>query len=133
MEYVQHIRTGTTDGPVRVRFAGKAVATCLTMAAGGTTDVLAGDGVGASVVDRVPMVAIGRQGAQADFAAVLEPVRAGAKPTVSDVRLERTAAGATVTVQAGGAPTVITLTAAGRLTVVREGKTMLNSERKDAP
>ncbi|MBL7222431.1 MAG: hypothetical protein ISS72_01130 [Candidatus Brocadiae bacterium] len=103
------------------------MATCLTMAAGGATDVLAGDGVGASIADRVPMVALSRQGEQADFAAVLEPVRADAQPTVSDVRLERTDAGATVTVQAGGAPTVITLAPNGKLAVVRGAATVLQA------
>ncbi len=86
-EYIQHIRQGTTDAMLRVVFEDPAVATYLTLAAGQGTTIMVGDGVGGSVTDRVPMVMIGREGRDANYAAVLEPVPPGGKPTVTGVQL----------------------------------------------
>jgi len=125
MEYVQSIKTGSTDGPIRVAFAGKGMTTHLTMAAAPATEVAVGDGVGASVMDRVPLVAVTRRGAAATFAAVLEPVRDGQKPAVSDVVVSEPDWG-TVTVRLGDSGDTITFSA-GVLRVVSKGKEVLSA------
>ena len=101
-EYIQNARRGTTGEPVRVRFEDGNVTTYLTMAGSAGTTVTTGDGVGASVDDRVPMVMIGRNGRDMRFAAVLEPVRAGAQPQVAGVRLDETPDGLAVAIQLDG-------------------------------
>ena len=87
MEYVQNVRKGNTnDKAVRIVFENPKASVHLTMApAPGRTAVLTGDGVGESVNDRVPMAMVTRNGRSVDFVAVLEPVKTGAKPTVTDV------------------------------------------------
>jgi hypothetical protein len=101
-EYIQNAKRGTTDDPIRVRFDDTRVTTCLTMAARPGTFVTTGDGVGASVDDRVPMVIMGRKGRDLYFAAVIEPVRAGDTPQVTDLRLSETADGRTIAVELAG-------------------------------
>ena len=101
-EYIQDAKRGTTDEPVRVRFEDGNVTTYLTMAGSPGTAVTTGDGVGASVDDRVPMVTIGRNGRNLRFAAVLEPVRTGDQPRVAGVHLDETPDGLTVAVQLDG-------------------------------
>jgi hypothetical protein len=101
-EYIQDAKRGTTDEPVRVRFEGENVTTCLTMSGSPGTAVTTGDGVGASVDDRVPMVTIGRNGRNMRFAAVLEPVRTGDQPRVAGVRIDETPDGLTIAVQLDG-------------------------------
>jgi hypothetical protein len=106
-EYIQNARQGTTDDPIRVRFEDEGVTTCLTLAGSPGTAVTTCDGVGASVDDRVPMAMIGRNGRNVRFAAVLEPVRKGDQPQVTEVRLAEAGDGVAITVQfAGGADTV---------------------------
>jgi hypothetical protein len=107
MEYLQNIKAGTTDGPIRVQFPGKAATTHLTLAAAEKTEVLTGDGPCASILDRVPMVVVTREGTWAMFAVVIEPVLNGRKPTVRDVTL--VPAGNTTTVRrADGTDTIKT-------------------------
>jgi len=101
-EYIQNARQGTTDDSVRVRFEDEDVTTSLIMAGSSGTIVTTGDGVGASVDDRVPMVMVGRGGRNLRFAAVLEPVRTGDQPQVASIRLDETADGLTVAVQLAG-------------------------------
>jgi len=100
-EYIQNARRGATDGMVRLRFEGTDVTTHLTMAAGPGTAVTTGDGVGGSVTDRVPMTMIGRTGRDVQFAAVLEPVRAGGQPRVTGVQFTQSEGGATITIERG--------------------------------
>jgi hypothetical protein len=101
-EYIQNARRGTTDEIVRVRFEDEDVNVYLTMTAGNGTVVTVGDGVGASVADRVPMVMVGREGKTACFAAVLEPVRAGRRPLVAGLKFVQKGNVRTVTVDLGG-------------------------------
>ena len=84
-----------------MRFEDGEVTTHLTLAAQEDTVVTIGDGVGAAVTDRVPMVLIGRQGKTACFAAVLEPVRTGSLPRVAGVQLVPAGEAFTVTVDLG--------------------------------
>jgi len=100
-QYIRNARQGTTDEPVRVRFEDGEITTHLTLAARKDTFVTIGDGVGAAVTDRVPMVLIGREGKTACFAAVLEPVQAGSRPRVAGVRLAPAGEAWTVTVDLG--------------------------------
>ncbi len=125
-EYVRNVKLGATDGPVGVVFAGKDVATHLLAGAAAGTEVRIGDGVGASVLDRVPMVMITRRGRGARFAVALEPVARGGKPTVRAVALDAAGEAIRVTVRSGETTDVVTLTAANRLTVLRGGKTVLS-------
>ena len=127
MEYVGNIRAGSSDGPLHVQFAGKTLAVHLTMAPAAKTGVLTGDGVGASILDRVPMVMVTRQGAEADFAAVLEPAPNGRGPTVSDVAVERQDGSVAVTVHVDGRQDVVQLTEDNTLTILSGGKTVLAS------
>ncbi|MBN2127977.1 MAG: alginate lyase family protein [Sedimentisphaerales bacterium] len=101
-EYIRNARRGSTDEAVRVRFEGAEITTHVTLAAGKDTVVTTGDGVGAAVTDRVPMVLIGREGKEACFAAVLEPVRAGSRPRVAGVQLVPAAEAFIVTVDRDG-------------------------------
>jgi len=127
-EYIEHVKTGPADGPIRVQFAGKGVTTHLTMAACAGTTVAIGDGVGASVMDRVPMAAITRQGAQASFVALLEPVRDGQEPAVSDLAFAEQGGVATITLRRGETADIITLTPDNKLTVTSSGKLVLASK-----
>jgi hypothetical protein len=127
MEYVKNGRTGSTDGPVRVRFVGKAADVRLTVAPAPDTAVLTGDGVGASVLDRVPLAMVTRRGRDADFAAVLEPVRRESPPAVDDVTLERRADGVSVTVRRGDVRDIISWGDGEALTVASGGETVLGS------
>lgn len=103
-EYVQHEKCGSSDGLLRVRFEGPKVIHFLTMNAEKGTYVVVGDGVGASVEDRVPLAMVRRRGKTMRFAAVLEPVQTGEKPAVTDVSWKEEGEGKTfvVTVKRGG-------------------------------
>jgi hypothetical protein len=65
----------------------------VTLAAGAATEVHIGTGVGASTLDRVPMILARRTGEAVLFAAVLEPVLRGTKPEVASVHLRPADAG----------------------------------------
>ncbi|MFA7172479.1 MAG: heparinase II/III family protein [Kiritimatiellia bacterium] len=86
-EYIANIRTGVSDNIIRVQFKDKKVVTHLTMVAEPKSEVLVGDGPGASVDDRVPMAMISRHGKQARFVAVLEPLHSIQPTTVTGVRI----------------------------------------------
>jgi hypothetical protein len=100
-EYVQDSRQGTTADMIHVRFENPDVTTYLTMAARGNTTVTVGSGVGASITDRVPMTMIGREGRNAPFAAVLEPVLTGSKPHVGGIQCTGTDESLAITVERG--------------------------------
>jgi hypothetical protein len=127
LEYVENIKTGAADGPIRIQFPGKNVTTHLTLAAAPGTEVLVGDGVGASVLDRVPMVIITRRGAEARFAAVLEPVRNGQRPAVSEVTLGQEGETATITIRNGAATDTVMLAPENKLLLTSGGKAVLSS------
>jgi hypothetical protein len=124
-EYLTNVKTGSTDAAIAVRFDGAAVALQMLVAAGGDSEVLTGDGVGASVLDRVPLVMIGRHGTAACFAVVLEPIPAGQSPTVTAVKQDISPERILVTVQKGDRVDQVTLTAAGKVTVESDGKQVL--------
>ncbi|MCH2182635.1 MAG: heparinase II/III family protein [Mariniblastus sp.] len=86
MEYVKNIRTAKTDDLLRATFETLELQTHLTLDAGRNTDVLIGDGVGSSVLNRVPLIRVTRHGKTAQFLAVLEPLQAGANRQVQSVQ-----------------------------------------------
>lgn len=124
-EYLSHIQRGATAAPIAVRFDGPPLATQLMVAGDGDSQVLTGDGVGASILDRVPLVMIGRRGSTACFAATLEPLPAGQTPTVTAVKQEVSTDRICVTVQKGSRLDRVVLTAAGQVTVESDGKVVL--------
>ncbi len=85
MEYVENVRTGTTDPAGRVVFSSEGINNTLTFDAAPGTEFLTGDGVGGSVMDRVPLVRVTRRGKTARFAVVLEPTSGDVSPTVQSV------------------------------------------------
>jgi hypothetical protein len=117
-EYIRAARRGTTSGPLRARFEDAGVAVYLTVAAHENTVVTTGEGVGGSVNDRVPMLMVGAEGREACFAAVLEPVPAGGRPQVTDIRLAPTGQGAAITVKSGPRTDSMTIPADGPVSVV---------------
>ena len=133
-EYVTNVRAGRTDEPVRVVFSGPAVATHLLLAGEKGTTVHVGDGVGGSVVDRVPMVIVRRRGRTGRFAAVLEPVAAAAKPKITRITARPHADGShEITVLRDGHADVITVTPDAAVTVRRNGAVMLIAKPRSEP
>jgi len=127
-EYVANVKSGVTDGPVQVEFAGESVAMRLTAAPQPKTEVRIGDGVGASVADRVPMAMITRRGPAARFACVLEPVPKGRPPAVTAVAADEAAGTIRVTVMRAGATDTLTLSPDNRVTLTSGPLTVLQSK-----
>jgi oligo-alginate lyase len=125
--YVENVRFGTTDDLVRVRFLDADVTTYLTAAAARGTEVRTGDGVGASILDRVPLAMLTRRGTTAHFAAVLEPVRDGGKPAVDRVEIDSTGGELRISVGRAGARDVFLLDPRGALRVVSGGAPVLEA------
>jgi len=101
-EYVENCRQGTTSEMISVSFEHPDVSTYLTVAAQEGTEVVIGDGVGASITDRVPMTMIGRNGHNAHFAAVLEPVVTGKEPRITGIRCTKRDESLTIAIERGG-------------------------------
>ncbi len=127
-EYVENVRSGMSDGPVRVGFPNGSVTTYLTIAPGTGTEIRTGDGVGESLLDRVGLVMVTRHGKQAQFVAVLEPAKARA-PYNASIRSEPAQDGVRLTVRRGDAVDTVTLASSGEVTVSVQGKTVLASKR----
>jgi oligo-alginate lyase len=121
--YIQNARHGATDDTIRVAFTDGTVTTHLTMAGEPQTQVLIGDGPGESVLDRVPLCMMTRNGRQARFATVLEPVSGSTQPSVSAIQWRRENGAVTVEVKSKESVDTVTLggddsvriTVAGRL------------------
>jgi len=120
-EYIKQTRSVIADDIIRVTFAGKTVTTHLTMATGKGTTVLIGDGVGASVKDRVPMVMANRKGTLAQFAVVLEPVKTGAPVTVKSVTSKKINKGLEIYVVRENVRDTISIRESGKLISVYSG------------
>lgn len=128
-EYVKNVRTGQTDRPISAHFTDGDVVTHLLAAAGPGTEVRIGEGMGKSVLDRVPLVVLTRKGRNARFAVVLEPVRRPAAPAVSAVEISPAGAATTITVRRGDKIDTIHLDPA-TLRLETDGQLMLESEPK---
>ena len=127
-EYVNNVRSGVTDGPVKIEFVGDGVTTHVLAAGQPRTEIRTGDGVGASVTDRVPLAMITRRGTAARFACALEPVPGGRQPTVTAVSAEEAGGTVRVTVIGTGAPHVITLSPDSRVEITCGGTVVLKSK-----
>ncbi|MFH1022637.1 MAG: heparinase II/III family protein [Planctomycetota bacterium] len=123
-EYIANAMKGVTDAAVRVQFRGKGVITHVTMAAEPGTEVLVGDGPGASVDDRVPLTRISRHGKQARFAAVLEPVR-DIRPVVTQVLMTERDGAVHIEIRQGDSKDVVSLDGGNRLQVKRNDEVVL--------
>lgn len=118
--YMGHRRTATADDSIRIQFKNNGVVTHLVMDAAPATDLLLGDGPGASVEDRIPLTMITRRGKQACFAAVLEPVR-DTPATVTNVRIIERNEAVRLEVRQGDATDVILLDGQKKIQVLRNG------------
>jgi oligo-alginate lyase len=87
-EYMKNLKSGETAGAVRVLFDDDAGQTNLILDAQPGTTVTTGDGVGATVDERVPLAMITRTGASARFAAVIEPCAKGQSAAIKGVTLD---------------------------------------------
>lgn len=86
-EYFQKVRRGITDGPIQstVTLGSNRVNVLVNGESG--SEVLVGTGVGESVLDRVPLVAVTREGSTARFAAVIDPTGKGDAEDVERVEI----------------------------------------------
>lgn len=128
-EYIKNVKTGSTGDQVRVEFAGDDVTTHLTAAGETGTEVRIGDGVGASVADRVPLAMLTRRARSVRFVAVIEPTANGQKPAVTSVRADPGQDGLLVKIPNGQAQDIVTLNQ-DRLNFASDGKTVLEAKTK---
>lgn len=90
-DYINNAATGDMNEPTQIQFVNGDVTTRLTMAPQEDTRILIGDGVGASVVERVPLMMVTRRGRNVSFVAVLEPVKNDQPHAVQSVLLAQEA------------------------------------------
>jgi len=126
-EYIENIRRAESDKSVRLEFIDERVSTHLTMAPQPGTKIILGDGPGSSVAHRVPMTMITRSGVDVTFAAVLEPVKPGTEPQITNIFLNKTNSALTITINRPPQADTIRLTANNRLTVKTAGREILTS------
>jgi len=127
--YVQNITGGKANGPIRVRVVDGDVTTHLTMDDQTLrTLVRIGDGVGESIVDRVPMAMVTRRGKHVQFAAAIEPVQGDGARTIESIRIERLNGTSTITVNGRGFVDVIELTEGNRLVVTHDERVVLRRD-----
>ena len=100
-DYINVRAAGSSDDSIRVQFNDKPATTHLLMNPETGTAVMVGDGVGASVDDRVPLARFTRTGKHVQFAAVLEPAAGDTAPAVRLVTIDRTANVYTITITRG--------------------------------
>ena len=130
-EYLQHLQQGQTSEPIHVRFFHDACTTHLRLAAApeaalepaGTT-VTIGDGVGASMTDRIPLAMATREGNSALFAAVIEPVSEGDSAQVSAVDLQSKEGAFHIDVMRGDQMDAVTIFSDGQVEMTAAGKTI---------
>ncbi len=127
-EYINNVLGGEAEGGFVVEFTDAGGPTRVVMAAGGKSEVRIGDGVGGSILDRVPLMIVTRSGSEAVFAAAIEPLKTGDSPRVKSVEVRAEGDGFVVTVGTDAGPEEFTL-AADALTIVRGGKTVLAGDR----
>jgi hypothetical protein len=86
-EYIQDICTGITDGIIRATVSMGEDKAQITVNDEVGSQVLIGTGVGESVLERVPLIYVTRNGQKAFFAVVIEPV--SGEGQVKAVRFEK--------------------------------------------
>jgi oligo-alginate lyase len=130
-EYLQHIEKGVTDQNFRIAFVGEEVTTTLWVASAPGTRVLTADGPGETVLERIPMAMMTREGTSAHFAVVLASVPTAEKSNVRQVSAAQENGNKTVTVALGDREDVLTFTANGTLSLNVDGKNVLRGEVRD--
>lgn len=125
-DYLQSLRHGRSDRPVRVSFEGQPVRTEMLAAADGPLVVHTGDGPGASVMDRVPLAIFTRSGRTALFAAAIEPLIAGQTSVIRNLQVQRNGDGLQIELEKAGKRQVIRIDGSGQ-TSVRSGNQVLLS------
>jgi len=131
-EYIANARTGRTQGAIRVTFPGDTITNHLLVAAQGESTVTVGNGVGASVTDRVPLAMVARSGRRVQFVAVLEPIAGQDRATVQDLRVSVEDPAMVITVDQGSHADRIRVTEGRELHVTRDDEPLL-TVRKAAP
>ena len=128
-EYVENVRYGRSDGPVRVRFPDGPVTTHLLIVPAAGTEVRTGDGVGESLLDRVGLVEGHARTASRPSSPPCWSPSSPARPTSPRLRSEPARDGVRLTVRRGDAIDEITLAWSGEVTVSASGETVLTSKR----
>ena len=113
--YIDNAKVGSTSEPIQLRFVNGEVTTRLSMAANTDTRVLVGDGVGASMLERVPMTMLTRKGQNVSFVAVLEPVLMSNQHTVQSVFINQEEGNQLVTVERSGETDIFRITKDGHV------------------
>ncbi|MEI8315986.1 MAG: heparinase II/III family protein [Verrucomicrobiota bacterium] len=114
LEYIKNLLTGKTNGPIKVQFDGGEVTTFLTLTGAPGTEIRIGDGVGASVADRVPLAMVTRRGKAVRFAAVIQPVTKTTSP-VSDLTMDEISGCIRLVVSTPEKQDIITLAPSGKV------------------
>ena len=127
-EFIDRLKAGESDTTVRVQFENKDITTWLTSSAHDETGVLIGDGVGATMDDRVPLAMLTRHGQKVLFATVIEPVKAGTTRSVEDVLIETRGSHFVLTVRRGGTSDVVSIEDP-RIVVMRDSERVLEAGR----
>ncbi len=119
-EYLQHLRQGTVNEMVRVLFPDDALVTEVFIApsadsTAGDTTVTIGDGVGGSVMERIPLALATRHGSQVQFAAAIVPHLASEASAVTAISLHPAPDGSyTIRIERGESVDLLTLDAEER-------------------
>ncbi len=127
-EYLQHLQQGQTDQPLRVRFTDALGDTLLLVAqtpdnsSSGDTTITIADGVGASVVERIPLALVTRHGNTTQFAAVIAPTTAQLPAPVSAVHLHVQDGSYRIHIARGEATDVVTLGPLGNTSLEIDGQ-----------
>jgi Heparinase II/III-like protein/Alginate lyase len=114
-EFLDLQGSGTAAAEIVARFVGPKVTTTLRLAAGPGTQIHRGTGVGASVIDRVPLLIVERRGKIVEFAAILTPSTPEHPTAVTGISGGTSA----VTVRAGARVDKITWSSANTIRVRR--------------
>jgi len=127
--YIQRATFFRTFDPFNVWFEDRRVITFLKAATDGDTEVILGDGPGASIEERIPLVSFSRHGREARFVVVIEPVLKGKEAGVIQMTGERLANGdSRVILRRRDATDTVLLTAERRLTVMRGEEVILKGQ-----
>ena len=120
LEYIKNLRVGKTDASIKVQFDMTELTTLLAMVGAAGTEVRIGDGVGASVADRVPLAMVTRHGKAVRFAAVIQPIMKTTSP-VSNLAMEEADGAIRLVVLTSKNRDTITLAPSGKVVVATHG------------
>lgn len=120
-EYIDNTRQGKTGGTIRATFENGPVTNRVLVAAAPDTEVITGDGAGATVTDRIPVIMVGRKGRTLRFAAVLEPVSGQDLPVVNNIHLDARDRSWQVIIDRTDAADIVRLHDGNTLTISRKG------------